>query len=59
MKGFWPIFKRELFSLDPDPEHSYSSQAVDRLRELYPPPAPAEASAESLAGLTEASAIEA
>ncbi len=37
---------RELFSLDPNLEHTYGSQAVDRLRELYPPPAPAERAAE-------------
>lgn len=43
---------RQLFSLAPDLEHSYFSQAVDLLRPLYPPPGPAEAAAE--AGDTEA-----
>lgn len=38
---------RELFSLDTDPDHSYFSQPVDELRELYPPPAAAEAAAEA------------
>lgn len=30
---------RELFSLDPDPQHSYFTQPVDVVRALYPPPA--------------------
>jgi hypothetical protein len=33
---------RELFSLDPDVEHSYFSQPVDELRDLYPPATTAE-----------------
>lgn len=38
---------RELFSLDTDPDHSYFSEPVEELRELYPRPAPAQAAAEA------------
>jgi uncharacterized protein len=38
---------RELFALDTDPDHSYFSEPVEELRELYPRPAPAQAAAEA------------
>lgn len=43
-----------LFSVDPNLDHSYFSQAVDGLRDLYPPPDAAQQAAEAETGDSDA-----